>query len=91
MSFQWDERKAKANLKKHGVSFEEAKTVFADLNMKLTPDEEHSFDEDRSKVLGMSRRLRILVIGCCYRDHTVRIFSARKATPSETKRYFGGG
>jgi len=90
MSFQWDERKAKANLRKHGVSFDEAKTVFVDLNMKLIPDQEHSFDEDRSRVIGMSQRLRILVIGCCYRSHTIRIFSARKATPGEMKSYFRG-
>ena len=89
MSFQWDERKAKANLKKHGVSFDEAKTVFDDPRVDFCADLEHSDAEDRFIALGMSMRERILVVCHCYRGDVVRIFSARKARLSEVERYHG--
>jgi len=90
MSFQWDERKAKANLKKHGVSFEEAKSVFRDVKVRLVPDREHSDDEERFLALGMGHQSRILVVAHCYRGNAIRVFSARKADMAEVKRYYGG-
>ena len=89
LHFEWDERKAAANLKKHGVSFEEAKSAFYDERAKLIDDPYHSEDEDRFILLGLSATLRLLVVCHCYRsdDGTIRVISARKATASETKHY----
>jgi uncharacterized DUF497 family protein len=86
---EWSERKAKANLKKHGVSFEEARTVFLDDNARLIDDPDHSGDEDRFVMLGLSSALRVLVVCHCIRgeDSTIRIISARKATTSERRFY----
>lgn len=87
--FTWDRRKAIANLQKHGVSFEEAKTVFYDDNARLMPDPEHSEVEERFVLLGISTHLRLLMICHCYRakDSVIRIISARKATSRERKSY----
>ena len=79
LRFDWDERKAAANRRKHGVSFEEAQTVFLDEDALLRPDEEHSEDEDRFVLLGLSAHLRTLVVCHCYRqqDEVIRIVSAQ--------------
>ena len=65
LQFEWDTKKAAANLRKHGVSFEDAKTVFADENAKLIDDPDHSQDEDRFVLLGLSSSLRLLVVCHC--------------------------
>jgi hypothetical protein len=87
--FEWDERKNRANRKKHGVSFEEAQTVFLDEHALRFYDPDHSADEDRFIMLGMSFRLRTLVVCHCFRSReaVVRIVSARKATRSEAAAY----
>ncbi|MCW5205887.1 BrnT family toxin [Desulfobulbus sp. F5] len=87
--FAWDEKKAKRNIKKHGVSFEEAQTVFFDDHAVQFWDEKHSDPEDRFLMLGMSNRLRILLIVHCYRedDSIIRIISAREATEHEQREY----
>lgn len=89
LRFEWEARKASANLKKHGVSFEEAKSVFSDEGAKLISDPDHSEDEDRFILLGVSHALRIILVCHCYRSegNTIRIISARKATPKESKAY----
>ena len=88
LRFEWDARTATANLKKHGISFEEAKSVFFDERAKLIDDPDHSEDEDRFILLGLSHSLRIVVVCHCYRDENViRIISARKATVRELKEY----
>lgn len=89
LHFEWDERKAAANVKKHGVSFEEAKSAFYDDRAKLIGDPDHSEDEDRFVLLGLSSALRLLVVCHCHRgdDGVIRIISARKATPKETQFY----
>jgi hypothetical protein len=90
LRFQWDERKSKANQRKHGVTFVEAQSVFYDENARLIPDEEHSDDEDRFVLLGLSRRVRVLIVCHCYRenDQVIRIISARKATRDEAQNYY---
>jgi len=87
--FEWDPRKSRANQAKHGVSFEEARTAFLDENARVIPDSEHSDDEERFVLLGLSIRLRVLVVCHCYRasDRIVRIISARRADPSERRYY----
>ena len=89
LRFEWDERKAAANAKKHGVSFEEAKSVFVDEQAKLIDDPDHSLDEDRFVLLGLSSSLRLLVVCHCYRDegNIIRFISARKATTQESRFY----
>ena len=89
MDFEWDENKAQINLEKHGVSFEEAKTVFDDADALQIFDPDHSESEDRFILLGMSAVLRILVVCHCYRadDNIIRIISARKATRNESSTY----
>ena len=89
LTFEWDARKAAANEKKHGASFEEAKTAFADENARLIDDPDHSGEEDRFILLGLSGSLRLLIVCHCYRDFegTIRIISARKATQSEALHY----
>ena len=89
MNFEWDEDKAKINLQKHGVSFEEAQTVFYDENALLIDDPDHSEDEERFIILGLSAGTRLLVVCHCYRasETVIRIISARKATRKETKYY----
>jgi uncharacterized DUF497 family protein len=87
----WDENKNQENIRKHNVSFEEAETVFYDPNGKLIDDPDHSEDEDRFIILGLSKMLRLLVVCHCYRenDETIRIITARKAAKKEAK-YYGG-
>jgi uncharacterized protein len=87
--FEWDPRKSRANKAKHGVSFEEARTAFLDDNARVIRDEEHSIQEDRFILLGLSVELRVLVVSHCYResDSLIRIISARRATPSERREY----
>jgi uncharacterized protein len=89
LRFEWDDRKAAANLKKHKVSFEEAKTVFVDECAKLIDDPDHSEDEDRFVLLGLSSALRLLLVCHCYRGDggVIRIISARKAIATEAKSY----
>jgi hypothetical protein len=89
LHFEWDERKAVANLKKHGVSFEEAKSAFYDERAKLIVDPDHSEDEDRFILLGLSYALKVLAVCHCYRtdDGVIRIISARRATAREMKSY----
>ena len=91
LEFSWDPDKASSNLKKHGVSFDEAKSVFYDENARLIPDPDHSEDEDRFILLGLSLRTRLLTVCHCYRsdDAEIRIISARKATKMEHK-FYGG-
>jgi len=91
ITFTWDERKNRSNQKKHGISFEEAKTAFADEFARLMPDPNHSLEEDRFLLLGLSHGVRLLMICHCYReeDDVVRIISARKADRLETKQYRG--
>ena len=87
--FQWDPRKAVLNARKHSVSFEEAQTVFADEFAKLIDDPDHSEDEERFVLLGISSTLRLLVVVHCYRarGNVVRIISARKADRFEQSQY----
>ena len=89
--FSWDNRKAGKNLKKHRVSFEEASTVFYDEEAIEFFDPDHSGVEDRFLILGLSWRLRVLVVCYCLRKKAsqIRIISARKATKKEEKYYFG--
>ena len=89
LRFEWDDRKATANTKKHGVSFEEARSVFVDERAKLIDDPEHSDDEDRFILLGLSSALRLLLVCHCYRSegNVIRIISARKATTKESRFY----
>jgi len=91
MRIIWDENKNRENIRKHHVSFEEAQTVFYDPNGKLIDDPDHSNEEDRYIILGLSKVLHLLVVCHCYRenDETIRIISARKATTKESK-YYGG-
>lgn len=90
--FEWDDTKNRANLKKHGISFEEAQTVFFDDNAIEFDDPDHSFEEERYLLLGFSQSLKVLVVCHCYRDDEsiIRIISARKATKKEQKAYFRG-
>ena len=89
LQFVWDSRKAKSNAKKHGVTFEEAETVFFDESALLLADPDHSEEEDRFILLGASARLRLLVVCHCYRESesTIRLFSARKADREERRQY----
>ncbi|PIX59780.1 MAG: hypothetical protein COZ47_10635 [Lysobacterales bacterium CG_4_10_14_3_um_filter_64_11] len=89
LCFEWDSQKAEANAKKHGITFDEATSVFADERAKLIDDPDHSHAEDRFILLGLSRSLRLLVVCHCYRDrnNTIRLISARKATAAESLQY----
>jgi uncharacterized protein len=90
MTFEWDEGKASDNLAKHGVSFAEASTVFADPLSRTIPDPLHSGEEDRFIVLGESASGRTLVVVHTHRGEDVRIISARKATSRERRDYERG-
>lgn len=89
LRFEWDEYKARGNEQQHGISFEEAQAVFYDENARLMYDLEHSQEEDRYILLGISSSLRLLVVFHLYRkdDELVRIISARKATKQERQQY----
>lgn len=92
MKFEWNEKKAKINIDKHGISFEEAATVFYDEQALLRDDPDHSDDEDRFILLGMSEMANVLIVCHCYResDEIIRIISARKATKKESNQYNRG-
>jgi uncharacterized protein len=87
--FEWDPNKDEENQKKHEVAFDEAKTVFFDDFARLIDDPEHSEEEDRFILMGMSIRLNVLLVCHCYReeDGVIRIISARRADPSERAQY----
>lgn len=89
IKFEWDENKNRINQKKHGISFDEARTVFYDSDARIIDDPEHSATEDRFIILGLSKKANILVVCHCYRDSDtiIRIISARKATTNESKQY----
>jgi len=91
LRFQWDPRKEHANRAKHRVSFEEAETAFADEHALVMSDPDHSADEERFVLLGLSSRLRELVVCHCYRSggDVIRIISARKANRQERETYAG--
>lgn len=85
--FEWDAKKADANLKKHGVAFDEALTVFADTLARIFDDPDHSADEQREIIIGHSRESRLLVVGFTERDGKIRIINARGATKRERQDY----
>ena len=89
IKFEWDAKKASSNKKKHGISFDEARTVFFDEHAKLIDDPDHSNDEDRFVLLGLSSSLKVVLVCHCYRyeGNVIRIISARKASPHESKQY----
>ncbi len=90
LRFEWDEEKHSLNKRKHGLSFTEAQSVFADEKGLLLDDPDHSHDENRFILLGLSSNLRILVVSHTHRknDTIIRIISARKATRSEQEQYW---
>ncbi|MFA7419725.1 MAG: BrnT family toxin [Melioribacteraceae bacterium] len=90
MRFVWDQNKNLANIKKHKISFEEAGTVFFDDKARLIHDPEHSASEERFIILGITNKLRLLVVVHTYKenDDVIRIISARKATKTETNYYY---
>lgn len=85
--FEWDPKKAEINLRKHGVTFDEATTVFADPLSILQPDPSHSVVEQRYLVLGTSARRRLLVVAFAERPPRTRLISARRATRNERRTY----
>lgn len=91
IKFEWDAAKASLNKKKHNISFDEAKTVFFDENAIVIHDPEHSDNEERFVILGLSTVTRLLVVCHCFRnkDSIIRIISARKATKNESTQYQG--
>ena len=92
MRFEWDPAKNEINIKKHGVDFEEAETVFEDERAVTLFDDIHSSDEDRFIIIGISRKLREITVCHCHRngDEITRIISARRATKSESELYNRG-
>jgi uncharacterized protein len=91
MQFEWNPQKARTNLHKHGVSFDEATTAFLDIFSLTGDDPDHSGDEERFVTFGISNTGRLLVVAHTDRDERIRIISARPATPSERKLYEEGG
>jgi len=87
LQFEWDPRKAATNLSKHGVSFEEAATVFGDPLGRFVADPRHSSEEERLVLLGSSREERLLAVMFVDRRETIRIISARRATRRERRDY----
>jgi uncharacterized protein len=89
IKFEWDAAKATANKNKHGISFDEAETVFYDEHALLIADPEHSINEERYLLLGLSWKPNLILVCHCYRtkEEVVRIISARKATKNECKEY----
>lgn len=92
MIFEWDEIKNQTNKKKHGISFEQVKSVFEDDLAILFDDPDHSLDEERFLIIGMSEEKGICIVSHCYRglDDKIRIISARKATKTEQNVYING-
>lgn len=93
ITFEWDHHKNQLNQRKHKISFEEAQTVFYDAEALVIADPEHSQEEERFIILGLSRWANLLVVCHCYRESetAIRIISARKATRTETRQYYQGG
>lgn len=91
IDFSWDENKNRSNKKKHGIDFHEASSSFYDDNARLIIDPDHSREEERFILLGMSFKAKILTVVHCYRENEnlIRIISARKATKVEVKTYEG--
>lgn len=89
LKFEWDENKNQTNIQKHGISFEEASSVFYDDEALIINDEAHSQNEDRFVLIGFSYKFNLLVVCHCYRqnEEIVRIISARKASKSERNEY----
>ena len=89
--FEWDEPKENANVKKHGVSFEEARSAFFDEHAAVFFDPDHSDDEDQFILLGLSIKLRTLVVCHCFKEEetVIRMISARKADKEEEQEYWG--
>lgn len=88
MQFEWNKEKAEINLKKHGVSFEEAETVFGDPMARIFDDEDHSLEEKRNGIVGYSTKNRLLIISFTERENdTIRIISARETTPKERRKH----
>lgn len=85
--FEWDEGKALENERKHGISFEEARSVFDDFDVRFFFDHEHSVTEDRFMIVGRSNRERMLAVWHTYRDPRIRIIGVRHATAAERKTY----
>ena len=92
MKFEWNPEKNEINIRKHGVDFDEAETVFEDERAVTIYDEEHYDNEDRFKIIGISRKLRELTVCHCLSngDEITRIISARRATKNESKLYERG-
>jgi len=87
LRFEWHRKKAAANLKKHGISFEEALTVFSDPLARIFDDEDHSVEEQREIIIGHSVDRRLLLVGFTGRGESIRILNARKATRREQQDY----
>ncbi len=85
--FEWDEKKADVNKRKHGVSFDEAQSIFMDALSIMMPDVNHSDDEERWLIIGMSNKNRVLIVSYTERGERIRIISADKATRNERKQY----
>lgn len=90
MNFEWDEKKAASNLSNHGISFEEAKTVFEDPVYLDFFDPDHSHEEQRYIIIGQSSKGRLIIVSYAERDRMIRIISARKATRRERLDYEEG-
>ena len=90
VNFEWQASKAEANVRKHGVSFEEAVAAFADPLARILDDPDHSADESREIIVGHSTRQRLLIVSFAERDGTIRIISARAATRRERHGYERG-
>lgn len=87
MEFEWNEEKAEANLNKHEVSFEEARTVFEDPLFLIFGDPDHSIEENRFIIMGESNENRLLIVSFTQRELAIRLISARRATRPERKKY----
>lgn len=89
IKFEWDKQKSTINKNKHGITFDEAKSVFYDDHARLISDPDHSSLEERFILLGISSSSKLLIVCHCYRENenTIRIISARKATKKESKQY----
>jgi uncharacterized DUF497 family protein len=90
VNYEWDAKKAKTNLRKHGVSFEEASTVFLDPLAITFPDPDHSDEEDREITIGLTMKNRVVFVSHCPRGDRTRIIGARKTTRKERKQYEKG-
>lgn len=90
IKFEWDPRKARQNLRKHGIDFDEATTVFADIFSITIPDPDHSEDEERWVTVGLSNRQRLLVVVHTEEEETIRIISVRAGDRVERRKYEKG-